>query len=866
MSKVKNADFALEPPQMTILSDHPSQSSDDDFLRMESRLAVVLDILRHQHTRCPITIAIYGDWGTGKTSAMHWLESQLQQWNHPDNKKRGNHPRVYPVWFDPWKYHSREEVWRGIIAEVILALFNVGNLDKKNFVPRMKEAAKQFGAFLGKSFLHALAHLKINAGEAEVSGEMFRDIFEEYEKTNRPEKAHLNQFEDTLKHWVKSFLKSDERIALFIDDLDRCMPEVTLEVLEAIKLYLNIPQIMFVVGVDRDVVDGIVIKHYDTHGLGKEKARQYLDKIFQVEIQISPSEQQIKEFLSKQVNALDKSTGGYWKQKLAEDHRQALEAGIRELARHNPRETKRLLNSALLRGRAAADNPDLCEKFDEPLLFAQGVQLFLIQRIIQNWLSNGRNLLREDEALEWFERWSKVVQEFPEFRPIRETVGEALKSTSERNRPESVAERSYSELKKLRLIGDDFKPVDKLLLLEDELLWQLLRIPFSAEVAQSVPKFKEPPSVLASLEASMIHAGENLEDAGNTLSSVIRDRIAKHLKKPVTQLTSTDLKEVKQLALNGADISDAEIVHLARLTSLQSLDLSGSKMTDSGLAHLTKLTTLQTLNLNRTQVGDAGLVHLTELTSLQKLDLNGTQVGDAGLAHLTKLTTLQKLDLNGTQVGDAGLAHLTRLTALQTLDLSETQVGDAGLAHLAKLTALQILNLKKTQVGDAGLAHLTKLTSLRQLDLSEIKIRDEALRHLTKLKTLDRLALEGTQVTDASMLHLSKITTLEDLNLSGTKVGDAGLAHLVTLSALTSLALEGTQVTNAGLIHLGKLVKLDWLDLDRTQVTDAGLPNLDKLTSLGFLWLQGTAVSKNAAQKLNKKLGQVTIELGSSDT
>ena len=203
---------------------------------MESRLAVVLDILRHKQTHCPITIAIYGDWGTGKTSAMHWLESQLDKWNDSSNeKKRGEHPRVYPIWFDPWKYHTREEVWRGIIAEVILALFDVGKLDKQNFVPRMKEAAKQFGAFLGKSFLHALAHLKVKAGESEISGEMFRDIYEEYDKTNHPEKAHLNQFEDTLKHWVESFLKSDERIALFIDDLDRCMPEVTLEVLRPLN-------------------------------------------------------------------------------------------------------------------------------------------------------------------------------------------------------------------------------------------------------------------------------------------------------------------------------------------------------------------------------------------------------------------------------------------------------------------------------------------------------------------------------------------------------------------------------------------------------------------------------------------------------
>jgi hypothetical protein len=601
MSKLKNATFALEAPKMTILSDHPSQSSADDFLRMESRLAVVLDILRHRQTHCPITIAIYGDWGTGKTSAMHWLESQLDQWNNPANgKKRGEHPRVYPIWFDPWKYHTREEVWRGIIAEVILALFDVGNLDKNSFVPRMKEAAKQFGAFLGKNFLHALAHLKVNVGVVEVSGEMFQDIYEEYEKANHPEKAHLNQFEDTLKHWVKSFLKPDERIALFIDDLDRCMPEVTLEVLEAIKLYLNIPQIMFVVGVDRDVVDGVVIKHYDTHGLGKDKARQYLDKIFQVEIQIPPSEQQMKEFLDRQVNALDITTGGYWKQQLAEEHRKALETGIRELSRHNPRETKRLLNSALLRGRAAADNPDLCEKHKESVLFAQGVQLFLIQRIIHNWISNGRNLLREDEALEWFENWSRTACKFPEFRPpLRDAGEDPTKLAKGKQLATSNAEKAYEELKEVRLTGDDLKAVDKLLLLEDNLLWELLRIPFSSEVAMSATKLQNTiPERAATVTASSLQSGSVSSDSIKMFPTVILDRIAKDLEKPAGQLTPNDIEELASLNLSGATLTDTDLAQVARLSNLRSLSLNNTQITDAGLLHISKLDALCDLNLS----------------------------------------------------------------------------------------------------------------------------------------------------------------------------------------------------------------------------------------------------------------------------
>jgi hypothetical protein len=561
------------------------------------------------------------------------------------------------------------------------------------------------------------------------------------------------------------------------------------------------------------VVDGVVIKHYDTHGLGREKARQYLDKIFQVEIQISPSEQQMKEFLDKQVSALDESTGGYWKHKLREDHRRALESGIRELARHNPRETKRLLNSALLRGRAAADNPDLRQGQDESVLFAQGVQLFLIQRIVHNWLSNGRNLLREDKALGWFERWSVVAQQFPEFEPpARESKDDA--ATAQKGRPESEAERAYEDLKKVRLTGDDLKVVDKVLLLEDNLLWHLLRIPFSTEVAQFAPKLEKlrPPPGLPEPATAQVRAlpAENLMV---TLPSIIRDRIGKELRKPVDQLASTDLSEVKALNLSSSEISVADLVHIAKLTGLQKLILDGRPVTDGGLAQLVKLTGLQTLSLIGTQVTDAGLAHLVKLTGLQYLYLSETKVTDAGLAHLVKLTGLQDLSLDRTHVTDAGLAHLVKLTGLQTLYLSGPQITDAGLAHLVKLTGLQTLWLDGTHVTDAGLAQLVKLTGLQHLSLRGTQITDAGLAQLVKLTGLQTLWLNRTQITDAGLAQLVKLTGLQDLSLRGTQITDAGLAHLVKLTGLQVLSLNGTQITDAGLAHLGDLINLTMLIL-----------------------------------------------------
>ena len=81
---------------------------------------------------------------------------------------------------------------------------------------------------------------------------------------------------------------------------------------------------------------------------------------------------------------------------------------------------------------------------------------------------------------------------------------------------------------------------------------------------------------------------------------------------------------------------------------------------------LDKTARIGAIYLVRTQITDAGVVHLKGLNSLQSLNLWDTQITNAGLVHLKGLTSLQTLYLDETQVTDAGLVHLSGLTSLQT--------------------------------------------------------------------------------------------------------------------------------------------------------------------------------------------------------
>jgi hypothetical protein len=274
--------------------------------------------------------------------------------------------------------------------------------------------------FLGKSFLHALAAVRLSGG---VDGAFLEDILAEYKEAAHPENAFLNEFEESFKTWITSTLGDNERLVIFIDDLDRCLPEIALQVLEALKLYLNIPKLIFVVGVDKVVVEKLVVDHYRKLGLVRpktqdesdedqplreteeNKARQYLCKMFQVEVELAPTQEQVRTFLDDQLEGVP-----YWKDSLSDEHRELFEDLVLKLAGRNPREVKRLLNSGLMA--AAGTMMATVGEGEDPLRFARGLQQFFVRKILQTRSPSLAWMIDTDDGARFFTDWSRLVNEY----------------------------------------------------------------------------------------------------------------------------------------------------------------------------------------------------------------------------------------------------------------------------------------------------------------------------------------------------------------------------------------------------------------------------------------------------------------------
>ncbi len=146
------------------------------------------------------------------------------------------------------------------------------------------------------------------------------------------------------------------RIVVFVDDLDRCLPLNALEVLESMKLFFDLDGFIFVVALDREVVERAIEARYRDRDRATAtpassepeptiRGSEYIKKIFQVPFTLPPMAlEQLDEFVATLVAGLPADQV----KDLNERVRPHLDHVVGSAARVNPREVKRFVNAYLL--------------------------------------------------------------------------------------------------------------------------------------------------------------------------------------------------------------------------------------------------------------------------------------------------------------------------------------------------------------------------------------------------------------------------------------------------------------------------------------------------------------------------------------
>jgi hypothetical protein len=109
--------------------------------------------------------------------------------------------------------------------------------------------------------------------------------------------AEVVKYVESVKEWLELQFKEDEarpdsgkrfpeRFVVFIDDIDRVQPNKIMQMMEAIKLFLETPRFVFVMAMDARIVRMAIGEHYrfmaETSSEREVLGHDYLEKIVQI--------------------------------------------------------------------------------------------------------------------------------------------------------------------------------------------------------------------------------------------------------------------------------------------------------------------------------------------------------------------------------------------------------------------------------------------------------------------------------------------------------------------------------------------------------------------------------------------------------
>ena len=272
--------------------------SEQDFLNF-TELADQIATLSMNGTLLPISIGVFGGWGTGKSTVLRLVEAKVQ-------KVGANAPIL--IKFDAWLYQGFDDARAALMEVVSGALLDAAKLDAtllekaKSFAGRVNYfralgLIADFGVGMafgippglltraGTAVSSMLSGSGTEKDVAEIKGDAkevrqgLYDLIKPAEKRTPPKEidAFRREFGELLEGL-------DTTLVLFIDNLDRCLPDVAIGTLEAVRLFLFMPRTAFIIAADEGMIRHSVAKHFNDPQASH--VRDYLDKVIQVPLRV----------------------------------------------------------------------------------------------------------------------------------------------------------------------------------------------------------------------------------------------------------------------------------------------------------------------------------------------------------------------------------------------------------------------------------------------------------------------------------------------------------------------------------------------------------------------------------------------------
>lgn len=306
-----------EPDQRAtyvLLDDQPVGKTGTDLLGSGAVAAGIASIIDLSRAASPFVLAIDGGWGVGKSTLLRQIDDLLP-----------GPPNTLRVRFNAWTAQD-DNALEGLIKSVLVEL-------DSNLLRRWVRKLSKRRHLLGIAGI-AFGIVARFFGVSRLVDELMRRLTVDAQGRNELRGVIHGMLSDWATQDGKR--RTDRNLVVFIDDLDRCSDDVVIKVCEAVKLYLDAPGLIFIIGCDMSVLARGVSA--SARG-GAGEGRTYLEKIVQVAYRVpAPDQDLIRELIRGYASASGTST-------LLDDT--VIEI-LAERSGRNPRRIKRIINSFVL--------------------------------------------------------------------------------------------------------------------------------------------------------------------------------------------------------------------------------------------------------------------------------------------------------------------------------------------------------------------------------------------------------------------------------------------------------------------------------------------------------------------------------------
>jgi len=253
-------------PEIEVSSDNPFQKYTLERKPLVEFLASLIGRLEG-----PFVLALDSPWGTGKTTIVKMLQAKLAL------------DQFQCIYFNAWKVDY--------VTDPLVALVSV--LDGVHLTDAEAETSFRGHLKAAKRITSAVAKRAVVAGvkaatlgvldiegdyekiAADASGEAAGNLVDAFQK----EKQALEEFRVEVEKAINQLKAAGkkENLVFFIDELDRCRPTFAIEMLERVKHLFDVPNIVFVLAIDKSQLEASTAAVYGEKIDAPEYLRRFID-------------------------------------------------------------------------------------------------------------------------------------------------------------------------------------------------------------------------------------------------------------------------------------------------------------------------------------------------------------------------------------------------------------------------------------------------------------------------------------------------------------------------------------------------------------------------------------------------------------